>query len=107
MKPERPGKRIDRSVTYFIYILTNWNGRVMYIGVTNNLGRRLYEHKHHMTEGFSKRYNVDKPVYVESTGSVEAAIAREKQLKGWSRAKKNALVAAQNPDWRDLSVNWQ
>ncbi len=78
----------------------------MYIGVTNNLERRLYEHKNHLVDGFTKKYHVDKLVYYEMTGDVRAAIAREKQLKGWTRAKKNALVQTQNPDWLDLSQDW-
>ena len=88
---------------YYVYMLSNWDNSVLYIGVTNNLERRLYEHQHKLMEGFTEKYNVDKLVYVETTGDVKAAIAREKQLKGWSRAKKNALVASINPEWKDLS----
>ena len=88
---------------YYVYMLTNWDNSVLYIGVTNDLERRLYEHQHKLMEGFTEKYNVDKLVYVETTGDVKAAIAREKQLKGWSRAKKNALVASINPEWKDLS----
>ncbi len=94
-------------MTYCVYILTNWSGRVMYIGVTNDLQRRLYEHRHQMADGFTERYNVHKLVYFEQTGDIRAAIAREKQLKGWSREKKNALVASANPTWRDLSEDWK
>ncbi len=93
-------------MTYYVYILTNWNDKVMYIGVTNDLERRLYEHKNGLADGFTKRYNVHKLVCFEQTGDVRTAIAREKQLKGWSRDKKNALVEAVNPAWRDLSENW-
>lgn len=92
---------------YYTYILTNWNNKVMYIGMTNNLERRLYEHKHHLIEGFTHRYNVDKLVYCESTTDVRAAIAREIELKGWIRARKNALVESMNPDWQDLSEEWK
>ena len=92
---------------YYTYILTNWNNKVMYIGMTNNLERRLDEHKHHLIEGFTHRYNVDKLVYCESTTDVRAAIAREKELKGWTRARKNALVESMNPDWQDLSEEWK
>ena len=92
---------------YYTYILTNWNNKVMYIGMTNNLERRLYEHRHHLADGFTSRYNVDKLVYCESTTDVRAAIAREKALKGWTRARKNALVESMNPDWRDLSEEWK
>ena len=94
-------------MTYYTYILTNWNNKVMYIGMTNNLERRLYEHKHHLIEGFTLRYNVDKLVYFESSFDVKAAIAREKELKGWTRARKNALVESVNPAWQDLSKDWE
>ena len=94
-------------MTYCVYILTNWNGKVMYIGVTNNLERRLYEHRHQLVDGFTGRYNVHKLVYYEQEGDVRAAIAREKQLKGWSRKKKDALIAGMNPMWRDLSEEWK
>lgn len=94
-------------MAYCVYILTNWSGKVMYIGVTNDLQRRLYEHRHQLADGFTKRYNVHKLVYFEQTGDVRAAIAREKQLKGWSREKKNALVTSANPTWRDLSEDWK
>ena len=93
-------------MTYYTYILTNWNNKVMYIGVTNNLERRLYEHRHHVMDGFTSKYNVGKLVYYESTDDVTAAIVREKQLKGWKRARKNALVESTNPTWRDLSEDW-
>ena len=89
--------------TYFVYILTNWNNKVMYIGVTNNLARRIYEHKNKLAEGFTKRYNVNKLVYFETTPDVRAAIEREKQLKGWVRKRKDALVESENPEWKDLS----
>ena len=94
-------------MAHCVYILTNWSGKVMYIGVTNDLQRRLYEHRHQLADGFTKRYNIHKLVYFEQTGDVRAAIAREKQLKGWSREKKNALVASANPTWRDLSEDWK
>ena len=92
---------------YYVYILTNWNNKVMYIGVTNDLERRLYEHKNKMVDGFTKRYNIDKLVYFEQTNDVYAAISREKELKGWTREKKNALVETMNPKWEDLSENWK
>ncbi len=92
---------------YYVYILTNWNTRVMYVGVTNDLERRLYEHRNNLTEGFTKKYNTHKLVYVEETGDVEAAIAREKQIKGWRREKKNALVESMNPLWKDISEDWE
>ena len=94
-------------MNYYVYILTNWNDSVMYIGVTNNLTRRLYEHRNHLVDGFTKKYNVHKLVYYEYTNDVYSALEREKQLKGWSRAKKNALVAKSNPTWIDLSKEWE
>lgn len=92
--------------TYYVYILTNWNNRVMYIGVTNNLQRRLQQHKHGVYEGFTKKYRVHKLVYYETASDVKAAIQREKQLKGWRRERKNSLVESVNPHWLDLSSEW-
>ena len=87
---------------YYIYILTNQTDHVMYIGVTNDLKRRLYEHKNEILEGFTKKYHVHKLVYYEAFNRIEQAIAREKQLKKWKRSNKNALVEKSNPEWRDL-----
>ena len=92
---------------YYVYMLTNWNNKVMYIGVTNDLVRRLYEHKHRLADGFTSKYNVHKLVHYEVTSDVRAAIQREKELKGWTRAKKNALITADNPAWIDLSRTWE
>ena len=91
---------------YYVYILTNWSNKVLYTGVTNNLERRLYEHKNKLVKGFTEKYNVNKLVYYDSTTDVKAAIAREKQIKGWTRNKKNALIENINPQWNDLSENW-
>ena len=91
---------------YFVYILTNWDDSVMYIGVTSNLPRRLYEHRNGLADGFTKTYNVHKLVYYEHTNDVYSALSREKQLKKWTRARKNALVSKGNPLWRDLSSDW-
>ncbi|MBQ8741457.1 MAG: GIY-YIG nuclease family protein [Clostridia bacterium] len=88
---------------YFVYMLTNKNNTVLYTGVTNNLKRRLYEHQHNLIDGFTKKYNVHKLVYFDYTSDVNSAIAREKQIKGWSRAKKNALINEFNPEWKDLT----
>jgi len=93
-----------RNYNFYVYILTNVNGNVMYIGITNNLKRRLYEHKNGIFEGFTKRYHVDKLVYYEHFFNIRDAIAREKQLKGWTRAKKNALVEMENPGWEELTL---
>jgi putative endonuclease len=86
----------------FVYILTNRHHTALYVGVTNDLVRRVREHRTKIASGFTTRYNVDKLVYFEETSDVVAAIAREKQIKGGSREKKIALVNAINPDWRDL-----
>ena len=90
--------------TFYVYILTNWNDHVMYIGVTNDIKRRVYEHKTGLLEGFTRKYNVHKLVYVEHCHDVCAAIEREKQLKGWSRSKKNELVQRVNPEWKELET---
>jgi len=91
---------------YYVYIMSNWNHKVMYIGMTNNLARRIYEHKHHMLEGFTDKYNITELIYVEPTTEVYAAIAREKQLKRWRREKKNHLIESMNPNWDDLSAQY-
>ena len=88
---------------YYVYILTNKHNTVLYIGVTNNINRRLYEHKNKLVDGFTKRYNLDRLVYYETTENVSTAIEREKQLKGWTRAKKNELIKSFNPELHDLS----
>ncbi len=88
---------------YYVYILTNANNTVIYIGVTNDLPRRLSEHKNGAVDSFTKRYHVHKLVYFEEYLNPNDAISREKQLKGWRRSKKNALVESTNPSWSDLS----
>jgi putative endonuclease len=90
---------------YYVYIMTNGK-RTLYTGVTNNLYRRVYEHKEKLIPGFTKRYNIDYLVYVKSTNDVIAAITREKQIKGWTRAEKISLIESANPEWRDLSLDW-
>jgi putative endonuclease len=92
------------SKTYYVYLLTNWNNKVMYVGVTNNLERRIHEHKQKLIKGFTEKYNVSKLVYFEETQDVTAALEREKQIKKWRREKKNQLVDLMNPDWKDLSL---
>ena len=89
---------------YFVYILTDKMNNVLYIGVTNNLERRMYEHKTKIINGFTKKYNLTKLVYFEETADVESAIEREKQLKNWHRDWKIKLINEFNPDWKDLSV---
>ena len=88
---------------YYVYILTNKSNHVLYIGMTNNIQRRIYEHKNKLVEGFSSKYNLNKLVYFETTTDVSAAIEREKVLKKWSRIKKCNLIQIQNPSWQDLS----
>ncbi len=87
---------------YYVYLLTNATRSVLYIGVTSDLEGRVYEHGAAETPGFTQRYRVDRLAYFEDYPDPLSAIAREKQLKGWTRAKKNALVAAKNPHWRSL-----
>jgi len=91
--------------TYYVYIMTN-RSKTLYTGVTNYLERRVFQHKHHLVEGFTKRYNITKLVYYEETNDVKEAISREKQIKGWLRRKKIALIESVNPEWRDLSEGW-
>ena len=93
--------------TYYVYLLTNWNNQVMYVGVTNDLERRIYEHKNKLVDGFTKKYNVEKLVYFETARDVLAAIEREKQIKKWRREKKNQLAIEMNPEWKDLSLEWE
>ena len=92
---------------YYVYMLTNKSDTVLYTGVTNNLERRLYEHKNKMIPGFTMKYNVSKLVYYDCTSDVYQAITREKQIKGWTREKKNQLVESVNPEWKDLSLDWK
>ena len=88
---------------YYVYILTNKTGTVVYIGVTNDIVRRVCEHKHNLDpDSFTARYSVHKLVYFEQTPSRYEAIAREKQLKSWNRRRKNQLVESKNPNWEDL-----
>lgn len=87
---------------YFAYILTNKTNTTLYIGITSDLGRRIFEHKNKLAEGFSKKYNLTKLVYYEILEDPESAIQREKYLKGKKRAFKIALINASNPEWEDL-----
>ncbi|MDR3560026.1 MAG: GIY-YIG nuclease family protein [Negativicutes bacterium] len=88
--------------SYYIYILTNKYHNVLYTGVTNDLKRRVYEHKEKLNPGFTSKYNLDRLVYYEECGDIIQAIAREKQIKGGSRQKKLDLINAFNPEWSDL-----
>jgi putative endonuclease len=89
--------------TYFVYILAN-HSRMLYTGVTSDLERRTAEHKAKVMPGFSKKYNLHRLVYFEETNDIRSAIAREKQIKGWLRKKKIALIESVNPTWKDLST---
>ena len=92
--------------SYSVYLLSSLS-RVLYVGVTNDLHRRVSEHKAGHIHGFTSKYHVNRLVYFEEFDSVNEAIGREKQFKGWSRAKKVALIEKENPDWEDLSVRWR
>lgn len=92
--------------SYYVYILSNWNNKVFYIGVTNNLERRVFEHKNKLVEGFTKKYNLTKLVYFENFSDIDDAIAAEKKLKGWLRIKKVRLIESKNPTWSDLSLSF-
>ena len=91
--------------TFYVYLLAS-KSRRLYVGVTNNLERRLFEHKSKLVDGFTKQYNIDRLVYFELTTDVLSAITREKQIKGWNRSKKICLIEASNPTWEDLSAEW-
>jgi len=88
--------------SYYVYILASGNNNALYIGVTNDLIKRVYEHKQKYIKGFSEKYNTHKLVYYEQTEDVNGAIAREKQLKKWNRAWKERLINKENPKWNDL-----
>ena len=92
--------------TYWVYILASRKNGTLYIGVTNSLERRAWQHQNKTTAGFTARYGVDRLVYFEDFRDVTNAITREKQLKAGSRAKKIALIEKENPEWRDLSEGW-
>ena len=95
-----------REYIFYVYILQSASRRALYIGMTNNLRRRVFQHKTHQFEGFTDDYNAIRLVYWEKFGSVGKAIAREKQLKRWRREKKIWLVESVNPKWRDLALEW-
>jgi putative endonuclease len=91
--------------TYYVYIMTNHSG-TLYTGTTDNLEHRVYEHKHNLVPGFASKYNITKLVYYEEGNDANVALAREKQIKGWKRAKKIALIESKNPEWKDLGLAW-
>jgi putative endonuclease len=101
--PEIPGASFMKQ--YYVYILTS-NSGTFYTGMTNDLQRRVGQHKQKLIPGFTSRYNVNRLVYFEVFNEPQQAIAREKQIKGWVRRKKIALIEEENPTWRDLSQDW-
>ncbi len=90
---------------YYVYIMTSPSG-TLYTGMTNDLKRRVYQHKHKLIEGFTAKYNVTRLAYYEETQDVQTAIAREKEIKSWRRSKKLELIKSLNPKWQDLSDGW-
>lgn len=92
--------------SYYVYIITNKNNSTLYIGVTSNLEKRVFEHKNKLVKGFSYIYNLYKLVYFEETSDINSAILREKQLKNWHREWKINLINTLNPEWNDLSSDW-
>jgi putative endonuclease len=96
---------VVKKKSYYVYILGSKSG-TLYTGVTNDIKRRVYEHKKHLVPGFTDQYNVEQLLYFEMLGDVNAAIGREKQIKGWRREKKVKLIDTVNPQWIDLSENW-
>ena len=91
---------------YYLYILTNKKNGTLYVGVTNNLERRMFEHKHKLVEGFTKKYRLDRLIYFEVFQYVNDAIKREKNIKKWKRQWKINLIEEENPDWEDLAKDW-
>jgi putative endonuclease len=90
---------------YYVYIMTN-KSRTLYAGVTNDLERRVFEHKNKLVQGFTSKYNITRLVWYEMFGDIHQAIESEKRIKGWVRAKKIALIELRNPEWKDLSAGW-
>ena len=94
-----------KTKQYYVYIMNSPTG-TLYVGVTSNLERRVYEHKQKIHDGFTKKYNVTRLAYYEETPDIHVALAREKQIKKWRRSKKIALIETTNPNWQDLSEAW-
>ena len=92
---------------YYVYILSSKKNGTLYIGMTNNLERRIFEHKHKLIDGFTKKYNIDKLIYFEQFQYVNDSVKREKQLKNWNRQWKIDLIENENKDWNDLSFDWK
>jgi len=94
-----------KDKTFFIYIMASKSG-TLYVGMTNNIKRRMFEHKNHLVPGFTDKYSIDRLLYVETFANPASAINREKQIKAWRREKKIKLIDSQNPAWNDLSEGW-
>jgi len=103
-RSEEKSLRTMGNKIYYVYIITTQNNKVMYVGMTNNLKRRIYEHKNKLVDGFTKKYNINKLVYYESSSQIDTILNREKEIKKWRREKKNKLVETLNPEWKDLAV---
>lgn len=97
---------MSKTHHYYVYMMTNNSHSTLYTGVTNNIERRVYEHKNKTADSFTKKYNCAKLIYLEDGNDIQGAIQREKELKGWKRFKKDALVSDMNPEWVDLSFKW-
>ncbi|KJD34432.1 excinuclease ABC subunit C [Tamlana nanhaiensis] len=96
----------NRQYSFYVYILSNKKNGTLYIGMTNDLERRMFEHKNKLVEGFTKKYSLNKLIYLEHFQYVNDAIKREKQLKNWKRQWKIGLIEKDNADWKDLSSDW-
>ena len=103
-RPVQPPGLLDRYS--YVYMMGSSSRRALYTGVTASLNKRVYEHKNDLVEGFSRKYKCHRLVYFETFEHISDAIAREKEIKGWRREKKNALVELINPEWNDLSKDW-
>jgi len=96
---------MQRRNRYYVCIMTN-NSGTLYVGMTNNIKKRVYEHKNKLIDGFTKKYNISRLLYFETFGNSYSAIAREKTIKGWLRKKKIELLSQTNPHWKDISQDW-
>ena len=97
----------ENNHEYYVYILSNRHNGTLYIGVSNDLERRIFEHKNKLVKGFSSKYGLDRLIYFEKFQFIEDAIKREKQLKNWNRQWKIDLIEKENQDWNDLSIDWK
>ena len=96
---------MSTNKTFYVYIMASKTG-TLYVGMTNNIRRRVYEHKHHLIPGFTDKYSIERLLYVETVSDPLSAIKREKQIKAWRRGKKVSLIDSINPQWNDLSQDW-